>query len=232
MFNLTFFRKNRFFRHFLLRPRLFICALLALLAILAMPEQWHISTRLLLGWNVGAWLFLALSVRFMLRSSEDHRRAQAIAGDESELVILSLAILASFFSMGAIFAQLANLKDVHGALKFMHLALVVGTVVSAWLFIHFMFAMHYAHQFLIRKDYVEKDTLESSGGLRFPGEPKPAFADFLYFSFVIASAAATADVEIWSKSIRRTATLHSILSFFFNTTIISLLMNIGAGLAG
>ena len=215
MVSLAFFRKNRFFRHILLRPRLFICAVMAVVAILVMPEHWHISTRLLLGWNVGAWLFLALSVRFMLRSSEDHRRAQAIAGDESELVILTLAVLASFFSMGAIFAQLANLKDVHGALKFMHLALVVGTVVSAWLFIHFMFAMHYAHQFLIRKDYFE-----------------PAFADFLYFSFVIASAAATADVEIWSKSIRRTATLHSILSFFFNTTIISLLMNIGAGLAG
>ena len=167
----------------------------------------------------------------MLHSTEDHRRAQAIAGDESEFVILFIAVLASFFSMAAIFAQLANLKDVHGTLRFMHLALVVGTVVSAWLFIHFMFAMHYAHQFLIKKDYVERDTLESTGGLRFPGEPKPNFADFLYFSFVIASAAATADVEIWSKSIRRTATLHSILSFFFNTTIISLLMNIGAGLA-
>eukprot|EP01037_Dinobryon_pediforme_P002377 gene2378-2413_t len=176
---LSVMRKNRFLRHVMARPRLVGCAVLAALATLVMPQGWHLSTRVLLGWNLGAWLFLAVTARFMLRSTEDHRRAQAIAGDESEFVILSIAVLASFFSLAAIFAQLANLKDVHGTLKFMHLALVVGTVVSAWLFIHFMFAMHYAHQFLIKKDYVDRDTLESAGGLRFPGAPKPSFADFL-----------------------------------------------------
>ena len=224
-------RKYRIVRHVLVRPKLLICAVLAVVSGLLMPQSWHIFTRLLLGWNLGAWTFLALMLHQMFTSSEDHMRRRAIASDESEFVILGLAVAASFFCIAAIFAQLANLREVHGTLKAMHLALVIGTVVSAWLFIHFMFALHYTHQFLIKKDYVAKDTLESFGGLRFPGAPKPDFMDFFYFSIVIASAAATADVEIWSKSIRRTATLHSIVSFFFNTTIIGLMMNIGAGLA-
>jgi uncharacterized membrane protein len=229
---LSYLRKNRVLRHILARPRLLLCALGGILSILIMPADWHLSTRLLLGWNVGAWNFLAFTLYFMLNTSEEHMRRQAIAGDESAVVILTIAVLAAVSSLAAIFAQLANLKDVHGQLKFLHLGLVIGTVFSAWLFIHLMFALHYVHQFLLKRDYVAKDSLESIGGLRFPGAPKPDFADFLYFSFVIASASATADVEIWSKSIRRTATLHSVVSFFFNTTIIALLMNIGAGLAG
>jgi len=222
---------NRFLRHVLARPRLLICICLAILGFFLMPSQWQLTTRLLLGWNLGAWSFLALTLWMMLKSTDEHMRRQAVAGDASAPVILVLAIAAVVFCMSAILFQLANLKDVHGPLKFMHLGLVVGTVISAWLFIHFMFALHYVHQFILHRDYVDRESLESTGGLRFPGAPKPGFSDFLYFSIVIASASATADVEIWSKSIRRTATLHSVISFFFNSTIIGLLMNIGAGLA-
>ena len=51
----------------------------------------------------------------------------------------------------------------------------------------------------------------------------------MYYSFVIGTACATADVNVTSKGMRKTTTLHCIVAFFFNTTILALTVNIGAG---
>ena len=70
-------------------------------------------------------------------------------------------------------------------------------------------------------------------GLRFPDDDpqfKPNYADFLYFSFTIAVAAQTADVVITSRPMRRLVLLQALLSFGFNTAILALAINIGAGL--
>ena len=43
--------------------------------------------------------------------------------------------------------------------------------------------------------------------------------DFVYFSFVIGMTAQVSDVGITDKTIRRTATVHGIISFVFNTAL-------------
>lgn len=65
---------------------------------------------------------------------------------------------------------------------------------------------------------------------QFPGTGEPDYLDFFYFSFVIGVACATADVNITSQSIRRTALVHCVLAFFFNTAVLALTINIAAGL--
>ena len=50
--------------------------------------------------------------------------------------------------------------------------------------------------------------------------------DFVYFSFVIGMTAQVSDVGITDKAIRRTATVHGIISFVFNTALIALMVNI------
>jgi uncharacterized membrane protein len=52
----------------------------------------------------------------------------------------------------------------------------------------------------------------------------------VYYAFVIGTACATADVNITSKTVRRITTVHCVVAFFFNTTILALTVNIGAGL--
>ena len=66
-------------------------------------------------------------------------------------------------------------------------------------------------------------------GLEFPGHEPPDYWDFMYFSFVIGTACATADVNVTGRRLRRLTALHCIVSFFFNTTILALTVNIGAG---
>jgi uncharacterized membrane protein len=55
-----------------------------------------------------------------------------------------------------------------------------------------------------------------------PHDPEPTYWDFVYLAFSIGTATQVSDVEISSKRIRRTVTLHGIVSFFFNVTVIAL----------
>jgi uncharacterized membrane protein len=82
-----------------------------------------------------------------------------------------------------------------------------------------MFAVHYAHEFYAGPEE----------GLEFPGHEPPDYWDFMYYSFIIGTACATADVNVTDRRMRRITTLHCIVAFFFNTTILALMVNIGAG---
>jgi len=54
------------------------------------------------------------------------------------------------------------------------------------------------------------------------------YRDFAYFSFVIGMTAQVSDVGITDKIIRRTATVHGIISFVFNTALVALMVNVAA----
>ncbi|MNV77984.1 hypothetical protein D3C71_1714490 [compost metagenome] len=47
---------------------------------------------------------------------------------------------------------------------------------------------------------------------------------------MIGTSAQTADVALSSRAMRRIGTLHCMLSFAFNTTVLALMINIAAGL--
>ena len=65
-----------------------------------------------------------------------------------------------------------------------------------------------------------------------PGCTQPDYGDFLYFSFVIGCATATADIDITSRSMRRLALVHGVLAFAYNTAIVALTINISASRVG
>jgi uncharacterized membrane protein len=205
--------------------------LLGILVGLAMPSDLRHVTRVLIGWNA-AMLTYFVAVAVMVRSSNEHSLARrAAAQDEGRFAILFLTIFAAAAAFGAIFYQLLLVKDEHGLNRSFHVGLAALTVISSWAFIHVMFALHYASEcFSVRNT---KASLEAKihGGLHFPGDDElPDYLDFFYFSFVIGVACATADVNITSRSIRRTALIHSVVAFFFNSAVLALTVNIAAGL--
>jgi uncharacterized membrane protein len=160
----------------------------------------------------------------MVRSSQDKMRYRARLQDEGQLLILILVIIAAIAALAAIVAELSVAKDLKGMLKFAHIGLAGLTIVSSWAFTHMMFALHYAH------DYYVADIKGRPAGLYFPGEEKPDYGDFLYLAFVIGTSGQTADVSFTSKGMRRIGMVHSVLAFFFNTTLLALMINIAAGL--
>jgi uncharacterized membrane protein len=212
------------------RPRLFSCLAFAILIGFIQPHDWRLSTRLLIAWNVGVWSYLALALDMMLRATAQSMRRRAAMQDEGRFALLTLASISAIASTAAIFEQLTAVKDMHGTFKALHIGLAGATIISAWLFVHLIFALHYAHEFFMERETQHEGAAEQRGGLTFPGTLSPDYVDFLYFSYIIGVASQTADVAICSKSMRRVSLAHSIVSFFFNTTILALTINIAAGL--
>lgn len=212
------------------RPRLFISIVCGVAAGLVLPGEWRAITRLLVAWNIATWLYFVLSAIMIVSASHETIKKKADLQDDGRFVILILASIAALAAMGAIVAQLATVKDTTGVLKGIHVTLAAATIVSAWIFIHLVFGLHYAHDYFLERAEHAGRPAKKAGGLAFPGTREPDYLDFLYFSFVIGVACQTADVEITSQSMRRTALGHCVLAFFFNSAVLALTINIAAGL--
>lgn len=181
-------------------------------------------TQAIVGWNVGAWFYLALAMHMMFWSSHERMKTRALQQDEGSALVLLFVVIAPVICLGAILAELTIVKDLTGGLRYAHMALTMLTILSSWAFTQVMFAVHYAHDF-----YANQST-GGSGGLDFPGGEPPDYADFLYFSCVIGTSGQTADVAISNRKMRRTNLVHCVLAFFFNITLFALAINIASSL--
>jgi uncharacterized membrane protein len=202
----------RFWR---LHVRLFISAgfgVALTLVLIALP--WRIPTRILVGWDSGVTLYLALIYWLMAHASIARIRERAAIDDEGAVGLLVLTTAAAVASLAAVVAELGYAPGPG------HFALGMGTILLSWAFMHTIFALHYAHEF-----YGEGGD-QRIGGLTFPGDEEPDYWDFLYYSFVVAMTAQVSDVQITSKTIRRMTTVHGVVSFFFNVTVLALTVNI------
>jgi uncharacterized membrane protein len=217
---------KRFVHVFKVRPRLFIVALIGVLTGLLLPHGIASQpiSRWLVAWNVGAWLYVALAAAMMMRSSKGHMRHRAQLQDDGKYAILGLTVISAIASLIAIAFELTVVKDLHGWSRGLHVALAGATVLSSWSFIQIMFTLHYAHDYYLEACHGRKP------GLAFPDDDDPDYGDFFYFSAVIGTSGQTADVSFVTKPMRRIGSLHCILAYLFNTTVLALLINIGASL--
>lgn len=205
--------------------------LILLLLIAASSLAWPVGggwlSRLALGWDVGVGLFLVECVFKLMRArSTADIRKRAAALDEAGGAVLPLAVFAAIASIAVVIGEavrVAGDKDQAGGAAILALA----TVALSWTFVHAIFAFHYAHAF-----YAPAGKGKDRGGLAFPGGEDPDYRDFVHFSLIIGVAQQTADIQITDRSLRRTATVHSVTAFLFNTVIVALTVNLAVGLLG
>jgi uncharacterized membrane protein len=198
--------------------KLWLAIAFGFIVFVALPAGWRTISRILVGWNFGVMLYMALAMAMMARSSVAEIRKRAAGQDEGAFAILLLVIVAAMASLGAIFAELGGQGDEPPGL-WPHL-LAIATVVLSWCFIHTIFALHYAYDF-----YGEG---KRANGLKFPGDDKPDYWDFMYFSFVVGMTFQVSDVAVTNKWIRRSVVLHGIVSFFYTTAVVALTVNMAA----
>jgi uncharacterized membrane protein len=199
------------------RPRTFISILIGFVAFFLLPDSLRLVTRLLIAWDIFVAAYFLLVYIMMFRCGLAHIRRNAILQDDGRFLILLVTALGAFASIAAI---LFELGDNHRSAPELTLATV--TIALSWAAVHTVFALHYAH------DYYRG---AKPGGLQFPSGDQHDHADywdFVYFSFVIGMTAQVSDVGITDKTIRRTATVHGIISFVFNTALVALMVNIAA----
>jgi uncharacterized membrane protein len=199
------------------RPRTFIAMAMGIVAFFLLPGSLRLVTRFLIGWDVFVALYLLLVYTMVVRSGLAHIKRNAALQDDGRFLILLMVATGAFASIAAI---VFGLDASHRSA--LELLFATSTIALSWAAVHTVFALHYAHEFYRGA---------KPGGLQFPSGDEHVDADywdFVYFSFVIGMTAQVSDVGITDKIIRRTATAHGIISFFFNTALLALMVNIAA----
>lgn len=219
--------KPHFLKTFDSRHRLLISIAFGSFITALLPATFHLVTRFLCVWNSSTYCFLGLTWLTMVQSTPQKMRYKAQRQYEGRLAVFALIIAAACASILAIVFILNNKTDSHTSISNIHVLLSFLTIVASWFLVHTIFTMQYAYTFYQDKyPYSE----HHAGGLVFPEEDCPDYWDFLYFSFVIGMTSQVSDVQAVTRVMRRIILVHSILSFFFNTTILALSINIIASL--
>jgi uncharacterized membrane protein len=200
--------------------------------------------RLVTFWDIWALVYLGLTWLLIMRSSAQQTRQWALdqrTPPRPHLSILRsviLRVLQALFLVSRtsslffiIFVSLVGLAlgirlvpdvrdmDTIGGVSVAFMA-ALG-VISAWGVLHTSYALHYAYQYYRSE--------ESAGGLDFPSEQDPDQLDFAYFAFTIGTSFAVSDVNVTDRSIRRAVLGHQVLSFFYNTSVLALVINLFTG---
>jgi hypothetical protein len=197
--------------------------------------------RLVSFWDVWALVYLGLTWLLILRSSAQQTRQWALdqrIPPHPHLSILRSVILkvlrtlflisrtsslffivfVSLVSMALAIRLVPAIRDLDTTGGLTVAVMAALGVISAWGVLHSSFTLHYA--------YLYSRSEESAGGLEFPSEHSPDQLDFAYFAFTIAVSFAVSDVNVTDRTIRRAVLGHQVLSFFFNTSILALVINL------
>jgi uncharacterized membrane protein len=220
---------------FIPRARLYLAPAIgiAVYAILHLPA---VSTAFsgeplkpALAWIATTVAYLIPAIWMMRHDDRDRMRARAAAVDIGLGENISVAILAGAFSLFAVAIVLEGARNLAGTERFIDLAIGVLTVFLSWTTLHVIYAVHYAHVYY---DPTEPKAGKVRGGLEFPGSKEPDYWDFVYFSFVIGMTCQVSDVQITARHLRHLATAHGIISFFYNTVVVALAVNVVASSSG
>jgi uncharacterized membrane protein len=208
----------------LYHPRIWISGVVGAVTFFLLPAEWSAISRLLVSWNCGVDLFLLLIYAWMQSLNAEQICSRYIEEDETAPFVLAAVTVAALLSVVAIVEPLATIKQVSGAARVAHLVLAALTLINSWLLVPTMFTTWYADMFYSAE--------EDERPLLFPKTPMPVFWDFAYFSFTIAAACQTSDVSTTQRSIRKVVIAHTLVSFFFNASILGFAINVTAGLIG
>lgn len=191
--------------------------LLAVAAPLALWLPWH--EAVMGGFDIAALAFMGAVVPLIDADAESMRRKAAAndANREMMLLLTGIVTLVVLVAVGVAISQ-------HGGPDGLSIALLLGTLLIAWLFSNLVYAMHYAHAF-----YLRGRGGKDSGGLDFPAADEPLYWDFLYFAFTLGMTFQTSDVSITATAMRRIVLFHCLAAFIFNLGILAFTINVLGG---
>ena len=137
------------------------------------------------------------------------------------MVLFLVMVLAVCASVAAIVVLLRQSKGMSPDAQALHVALSVLALAASWLWIHVLFAFHYASRYYQSKG-------GPGAGLAFPQCDAPDYFDFLYPALVVGMTSQVSDVQVTSSRMRRLTALHGLLSFAFNVVVLAMGINVVA----
>lgn len=181
---------------------------------------------ILVGWilGVGSYLVLLGFVIFMANGPMTQRRVSKDNPSPKYLliVVIIVALLVNA-TLGVILTSVGNRPATNARSL---LLLSVFSVVLSWFLLHTAFGQQYAR--LYYDDFDEQGRPFPGGmrgGLTFPGTDQPNYLDFLYVAFTVGLTYAMSDVNVTSYQLRRLVLIHSVISFFFYSMVLGVVLN-------
>jgi uncharacterized membrane protein len=173
------------------------------------------------GFDLAALAFIG-SVVPLIDAAPATMRRNAARNDANRglmLLLTGITCLVILIAVGVAVSQ-------HGGPDGATIALLLGTLLIAWLFSNLVYALHYAHIF-----YLPDAAGQDGGGLDFPGTAEPGYWDFLYFAFTLGMTFQTSDVSVTATRVRRAVLFQCLAAFLFNLGILAFTINVlgGAG---
>jgi uncharacterized membrane protein len=205
--------------HRLAPPRFLVCMALGIAGFLVAFHSTGWSRAALIGFDIGAVVFL-LSCLPLLGREPDAMRESAARNDANRVTLLAITGIVCSVILVAIAEELSTREATSPAT----VGLIIGTLLVAWLFSNMVYALHYAHLF-----YTRNTKGEDAGGIGFPGDDEPDYWDFIYFAFTLGMTFQTSDVEISSRAVRRVVILHCFAAFVFNIGVLAFTINVLGG---
>ncbi|MEP7005492.1 MAG: DUF1345 domain-containing protein [Sphingomonas bacterium] len=172
----------------------------------------------MVAFDVASALFLAL-VAPLLGSKVADMRKYAKDNDANRASLLGLSAVVSLVVLVSVASEMHGGKG-----NAITTALLIATLVLAWLFSNTIYALHYAHLY-----YFDDGTGVDSGGIEIPGCDEPDYWDFVYFSFTLGMTFQTSDSQITSWRIRRISIGHCLAAFVFNLGVLGFSINVIGG---
>jgi uncharacterized membrane protein len=211
----------------LLEPgyRLLTSVVAAVLTFVLSPWPLEVGSRIVLAWDIGVTLLLALISIMMWRTEPHETLRRARKEETSSIVILMVTVLTVGGALVGIGYGLPRTKTMSQTLRVYGICQSVTGVFLAWLLLHVMCALHYAKLYYCgEKDDDGANVFRK--GLAFPGNKDVVdYWDFVYYSLTIAMCFQTSDVTITSPYMRRLTIFHATVSYLFALAILGLLLD-------
>jgi uncharacterized membrane protein len=194
-----------------------IAAALAGAVVLAIAlgtgAEWPVAVSA--AWGMTALVIVLLVWYPILRmdaaATKAHARAEDFSRPQTDFAVLTASV-ASLVAVGYLLVRAGNRVGFDKALLIL---LAIAVVAVSWTTVHTLYTVRYG-------DLYYGDPI---GGIDFNEEEPPDYLDFAYLAFTIGMTFQVSDTSLTSKSMRRAAIRHALLSFVFVAVIIALAIN-------
>ena len=201
------------------RTRVIVAAVIGLAGfagtILVTP--WQVAE--LVGWDLMAATVVGTVLVTTWGKTPAQTRALATGEDNSRVgagLILIGASLASLVGAGLLLLRAASADNPAHTLM---VGLVVLSVVLSWAAVHAVFTLRYAHLFY-----------STGGGIDWHADDDPDFGDFAYVALTLGMTFQVSDTDLTTKTIRKAALHHALLSYLFGVVVLATTINVIASL--
>lgn len=203
------------------RPAFWGCLLLGVVVGWIVPAQqtqpW--LPKLIIGWNVGAGVYLLFSAWQIFGKPRSSARVLSVLQQDGWQLALALALALVLMSLGVIVAQMSQARAFFGPERTGHLVLAGLTWLTAWAFSHTVFALQYAQSYFFAQVHGRPAVL------RFADGRTPKYPDFLDVSVGMGVLGRSAAATLVSPAMHRLGMAQRALAVLFNLALLVLVIN-------